>query len=261
MNSPYAVTPFHLLAFSPRPFLVSLQLLANSLALVCRLTLGSAYPSILLQLFVSTIALWLSDVLLESTAGHHTSAVQQGLYIGFVLFLKTEVKLFFSFFWAFFHSSLNPDVAISSAWPPQGINFVYTRSQPLQGSTLLLASAFVLTLSHHAFQQGQKPKALSALLQAITLGASFVVKQYFEYSYSEFTIADSVFGSVFFLTTGLHAIHVILGVLFLLYSATRILQDYYTIEHAISFEFAILYYHLVDVVWLFVFLTYYFRGA
>lgn len=79
------------------------------------------------------------------------------------------------------------------------------------------------------------------------------MKQYFEYSYSEFTISDSVFGSVFFLTTGLHAIHVILGVLFLSFAAVRIFKDYYTIEHAISLEFAILYYHLVDVVWLFVF--------
>lgn len=88
-----------------------------------------------------------------------------------------------------------------------------------------------------------------------------MLKQYFEYSYSEFTIADSVFGSVFFLTTGLHAIHVILGVLFLLFASLRIFNDYYTLEHALSFEFAILYYHLVDVVWLFVFLTYYFWGS
>jgi cytochrome c oxidase subunit 3 len=85
--------------------------------------------------------------------------------------------------------------------------------------------------------------------------------QYFEYTYSEFTIADSVFGSVFYKTTGLHAIHVILGVLFLLFCGTRLLSDFYTIEHAVSFEFAILYYHLVDVVWLFVFLTYYFWSA
>lgn len=259
--SSYKVTPFHLLPFSPWPFLVSIVLLCNSLSKVAWLTLGYPISLTLVFLLITLIIFWFSDILLEASTGHHTSYVQRGLYIGFIIFLLTEIKLFISFFWAFFHSSLNPDIAISSTWPPLGINFVYTWSLPLLGSTILLASAFVLTLSHHAFLLGNKTIAFFSLLLTIIIGSSFVVLQYFEYSFAEFTIADSVLGSVFFLTTGLHAIHVILGILFLLFSASRIILDYYSIEHAISFEFAILYYHLVDVVWLFVFLTYYFWGS
>lgn len=123
--------PFHLLPFSPRPFLVSSSLLANSLAFVCRLTLGVSYPIFLPLTLILPLFFWLSDILLESTDGHHTSFVQRGLYLGFVLFLLTEIMLFFSFFWSFFHSSLNPDIAISSSWPPLGIHFVYTWSLPL----------------------------------------------------------------------------------------------------------------------------------
>lgn len=169
--------------------------------------------------------------------------------------------LFFSFFWAFFHSSLNPDIAISAIWPPLGIHFINPWSIPLLGSCILLFSGFVLTLSHHALLLGNKDVALLNMIITVLLGASFVYLQFNEYSFSEFTIADSVFGSVFYLTTGLHAIHVIVGVLFLAISGFRILKDQFTIEHNLGLEFSIFYYHLVDVVWLFVFATYYYWGS
>lgn len=92
----------------------------------------------------------------ESYQGHHTKVVQKGLLIGFLVFLVTEVMLFFSFFWAFFHSSLSPDIALSSQWPPLGVHFINPWSLPFLGSTLLLSSGFILTLGHHAFLLGDK---------------------------------------------------------------------------------------------------------
>jgi cytochrome c oxidase subunit 3 len=122
--------------------------------------------------------------------------------------------LFFSFFWAFFHSSFSPSVELGAMWPPEGINAVNVWSLPLLGSTILVSSGFILTIAHHSFILGDKKLTLITLFLTILTGFSFIVMQASEYTFSEFTISDSVFGSVFYLTTGLHAVHVIIGVLF-----------------------------------------------
>lgn len=122
--------------------------------------------------------------------------------------------LFFSFFWAFFHSSLSPAVDIGSMWPPKGINAVNPWAIPLLGSCVLLGSGFVLTLGHHAMIANNKDLTLISMVLTILLGFLFLFLQFNEYSMGEFTIADSVFGSVFYATTGLHALHVIAGVTF-----------------------------------------------
>jgi len=122
---------------------------------------------------------------------------------------------------------------------------------------VLLASGFILTLGHHALIQGNKPVTLLSLLLTVLLGALFLFLQYNEYYNGEFTIADSVFGSVFYMTTGLHALHVIAGVLLLTVGFLRLFRDSFTTEHHLGMEFAIFYWHLVDVVWLLVFIVYY----
>jgi cytochrome c oxidase subunit 3 len=165
--------------------------------------------------------------------------------------------LFSSFFWAFFHSSLAPTIELGVMWPPEGINPVNTWALPLLGSTVLVASGFVLTIGHHALIYGNKILSLWMTGITVILGALFLFLQANEYYYGEVTISDSVYGSVFYMTTGLHALHVIIGVLFLFISYLRILFDHFTTEHHVGFEFAIYYWHLVDVVWLFVFLSYY----
>ena len=181
--------------------------------------------------------------------------------IGFLLFLLSEIMLFLSFFWAFFHASLAPSFEIGAFWPPIGINAVNVWGIPLLGSTVLLASGFVLTLAHHALILGAKNLTIKSMIYTIILGFLFIFLQYNEYYYGEFTIADSIYGSVFYMTTGLHAIHVIVGVFFLFISFIRLYLDHYTTEHHIGLEFAIYYWHLVDVVWLLVFLIYYWWGS
>jgi cytochrome c oxidase subunit 3 len=169
--------------------------------------------------------------------------------------------LFVSFFWTFFHSSLSVSIELGSFWPPEGINAINPWSIPLLGSTILLASGFILTLSHHSLILGDKNLTIISLIFTIIFGILFILLQYTEYTFGEFSIADSIFGSIFYMTTGLHAIHVIIGVLLLGISLIRIYLDHYTIEHHIGFEFAIYYWHLVDVIWLLVFLIYYWWGS
>ena len=200
---------------------------------------------------------WFRDITRESLKGDHTLIVRKGLTIGYILFLVSEVMLFISFFWAFFHSSLAPSIELSLIWPPLGIQEVNPWGIPLLGSIILLSSGFIVTLSHHSLILGNKYDAILYLFFTVLLGFFFVFLQFTEYSYGEFTVADSVFGSVFYLTTGLHAIHVIIGSFFLAIQLIRLSLDHFTIDHHLGYEFAIFYWHLVDIVWLFVFLSYY----
>ena len=210
--------------------------------------------------YFAILLFWWRDVIRESTGGFHTTAVQRGLLLGFVLFLLSEVMLFLSFFWAFFHSSLSPAIELANVWPPLGVNGVNPWAIPFLGSGVLLASGFLLTLSHLSARRHSatgKDYTLFTLLITVMLGVLFLILQYNEYRWGEFTIADSVFGSIFYMTTGLHALHVIVGVIFLAVALVRIARDSITADHHLGLEFAIFYWHLVDGVWLVVFLLFY----
>lgn len=252
--------PYHLVDISPWPFLLSFTLLSIAINFINWIIEGSSliFFQILLIIFISFQ--WWRDIIRESKAGYHTIKVQRGILIGFILFLLSEIMLFISFFWTFFHSSLSVSIDLGVSWPPLGINIINIQSIPLLGSIILLASGFILTLSHHSFILGDKNLTIISLIFTIILGILFILLQYFEYYFSDFTISDSIFGSIFYMTTGLHAIHVIIGILFLIISLIRIYLDHYTMEHHLGFEFAIYYWHLVDIIWLLVFLIYYWWG-
>lgn len=245
------MNPIHIVDHSPWPFLVSITLVT--------MILSTHYINILLLLII--VYQWFRDIIRESQSGNHTSKVQKGILLGFLLFLVSEIMLFFSFFWSYFHSSLAPSIELALIWPPLGINFINPWGIPLLGSIVLLGSGFIVTLSHHALISGNKNLSILHLILTIILGLLFIYLQFTEYKFSEFTIADSVYGSVFYMTTGLHAIHVIIGVFFLFIQLIRLFFDHFTLEHHLGYEFAIFYWHLVDLVWLFVFLTYYWWGS
>lgn len=152
---------------------------------------------------------------------------------------------------------LSPVVELYVNWPPIGIHAVNPWAIPLLGSSVLLASGFVLTLALPLPFINSRGTALLSLLITVLLGLLFIIMQFNEYCYGEFTIADSVLGSVFYMTTGLHAIHVIIGVLFLAVGFVRVSIDSFTTEHHLGLELAIFYWHLVDVVWLMVFVFFY----
>jgi cytochrome c oxidase subunit 3 len=259
------VHPYHLVDVSPWPILMSFAFLLFALSLVAGFVPNVktntfaliASPLLILLILVQ----WFRDIIREARGGYHTTRVQKGILISFELFLVTEVMLFFSFFWAFFHSSLAPAVELGCQWPPMGINPVNTWSLPLFGTCLLLSSGMILTLGHHALIRGQANLAILGMLGSVVLGALFAFAQFGEYCFAEFTIADSVFGSIFYMTTGLHFFHVVAGVLFLLVGMVRLMLDQVTSEHHMGIEFAIYYWHLVDVVWLAVYVLYYWWGG
>lgn len=144
---------------------------------------------------------------------------------------------------------------------PVGLNPINTWGLPLFGTTLLLGSGFILTSGHHALICGKKEEALIGIFISSILGYIFCYLQYMEYNYSEFSIADSVFGSIFFITTGLHFIHVICGATFLIISGFRLFFDHFTSEIHLGLEFAIIYWHLVDIVWLALYIIFYYWGG
>lgn len=253
--------PYHLVDVSPWPILLSFTLLSFAFTIVKWLHHLNPFIYVQVALILLIAYQWWRDVIREAKAGYHTKKVQKGILIGFLLFLISEVMLFASFFWAFFHSSLAPSIELGVLWPPLGINTVDTWSIPLLGSTVLVASGFILTIAHHSFLSGNKIEALWMTAFTVILGILFLYLQFNEYYYGEVTIADSVYGSIFYMTTGLHALHVIVGVIFLFISYIRIFFDHFTTEHHIGFEFAIYYWHLVDVVWLLVFIIYYWWGS
>jgi len=233
MNRTFA-HPFHLVDCSPWPFLISLAIFTGAIFLVSGfhhlITGGISYFVVALSCLSLILFVWWRDVIRESKGGYHTTRVQRGILIGFILFLLSEIMLFVSLFWAFFHSSLSPNIELA-VWPPVAVNALDSWAIPLLGSTVLLASGFILTLGHHALILGNKTLCLLSFIYTVLFGALFLFLQLNEYLNSEFTIADSVFGSVFYMTTGLHAIHVIAGVLFLTVATVRIAKDSYTSEH------------------------------
>ena len=253
------IHPYHLVDISPWPLQTSINILGQAFNFIFWLNLQSNYI-IFIQIFTLILILfqWWRDVLRESLGGYHTVFVQKGIMIGFLLFLISEIVLFGSVFWPFFHSTLSISVELGAIWPPYGINAVNPWSLPLLGTTILLSSGFLLTQSHHYFILGNKNQSIFYQILTIILGAAFTLTQSIEYINTEFTISDSIFGANFFITTGLHAIHVIIGTIFQTVGLYRIKYDEITSETSQSLDFSIYYWHLVDGIWILVLLVYYY---
>nr|YP_006303194.1 cytochrome c oxidase subunit III [Cylindrus obtusus]AEK48357.1 cytochrome c oxidase subunit 3 [Cylindrus obtusus] len=256
-------TPFHLVEMSPWPLTGSLAILTLPVGLI--LWLRTSNPTLLLLGLVLTsfIAfLWWRDITRESTyQGHHTSYVVSGLKLGMALFIVSEVCFFFAFFWAYFHSSLAPTIEIGSTWPPIGINPLPTFGVPLLNTSVLLLSGVSVTWAHHAIEEGKYFSAIQGLTLTVLLGTYFLFLQYGEYAETTFTIADSIYGSTFFMTTGFHGLHVLVGTTFLLVCTIRLWLFHFSKTHHVGFLAAAWYWHFVDVVWLFLYVSVYWWGS
>ena len=215
---------------------------------------------VLMVLFV--MYTWWRDIVREATfENQHTHSVQRGMRLGMILFIVSEVMFFFAFFWAFFHSSLSPVFNIGGVWPPAAITPIPMVGIPLTNTFLLLSSGATVTWAHHAIIVRAKKQSLIALIVTTVLATLFTALQGLEYFDSPFTISDSVFGSCFFMTTGFHGFHVFIGTIFLLISSLRIVFSHFSNTHHFGFEAAAWYWHFVDVVWLFLFITVYWWGG
>nr|AGO44102.1 cytochrome c oxidase subunit III [Haematopinus apri] len=255
--------PFHLVSPSPWPLLLSISTFS---LMVGFYTWMSSMGSVLMMLGVFSVLLslfcWLRDVIRESTyQGCHTMRVMKGLRLGIVMFIISEVMFFFSIFFGVFFLSLNPDVVLGSSYPPVGIQPLNYMGVPFLNTMILLSSGVTVTWCHHGIMSGNKHHSVVGLIITVMLGVLFVMFQFEEYYESSYTIADSVCGSLFYMSTGFHGIHVMLGTVMLIVSLVRLMMNHFSSTHNLGFEMSAWYWHFVDVVWLFLFISIYWWGS
>lgn len=263
-RSQFQSFPYHLVSPSPWPILVSFSLFNLAIGATMYMH-GFSQGGYLLTLgFLLTtfgMILWFRDVITEGTfLGHHTKEVKNGLLIGVVLFIISEVFAFLSVFWAFFHSSLSPAIEIGS-WPPQGITPLDAFSIPLLNTCLLLSSGALITYGHHALVAKDRKNAIYGTILTVIFALIFTALQYYEYSDAAFTISDGIYGTVFYASTGLHGLHVIIGTAFILVALIRVMLYHSTNTHHQGYGTSIIYWHFVDLIWLFLFMAIYFWGG
>jgi len=186
-----------------------------------------------------TMVYWWRDVIREGTfEGNHTLFVQYGLRYGMALFIASEIMFFFAFFWGFFASSLAPTVEIGSIWPPLGIDVFNPFEVPLLNTLILLLSGSSVTWAHHSITSNHRQEAIVSLVVTILLAGAFTSFQVFEYLDAFFNISDGIYGSTFYMATGFHGFHVIIGTTFLCVCLYRLIHCHFTKEHHFGFEAA-----------------------
>nr|YP_009058596.1 cytochrome c oxidase subunit III [Euploea midamus]AIM46764.1 cytochrome c oxidase subunit III [Euploea midamus] len=254
--------PYHLVDYSPWPLTGAIGVMT----LVTGLTkwfhnfnlnlLILGYMIVLLTMYQ-----WWRDICREGTyQGKHTLLVFNGFRWGMILFIISEIFFFISFFWAFFHSSLSPNIEIGAMWPPLMITPFNPFQIPLLNTIILISSGITVTWAHHALMQNNYTQTSQGLFFTVILGIYFTILQAYEYYEAPFSIANSIYGSTFFMATGFHGIHVIIGTIFLLTCLIRHINNHFSKNHHFGFEAAAWYWHFVDVVWLFLYISIYWWG-
>jgi cytochrome c oxidase subunit III len=219
-----------------------------------------------------TMFSWWSNVIREANAGDHTPVVSLHLRYGMILFIASEVMFFVGWFWAWFDFSLFP-VAMSvnegavtlgetvAAWPPKGIDVIDPFHFPLLNTLILLCSGTTVTWAHHELIHGNRDGLKKGLWATIILGALFTTIQAYEYYHAPFGFKGTNYGAAFFMATGFHGFHVLVGTIFLAVCLKRTYNGDFTPRQHFGFEAAAWYWHFVDVVWLFLFVAIYVWGG
>ena len=241
-----------------------------------KFVLPIGFAGVLLTMFS-----WWTNVVKEAHQGHHTPVVQLHLRYGMILFIASEVMFFVAWFWAFFNSALFPADAVHATrdavfgcgagtamgacsvpgtWPPKGIETFDPWHLPLLNTLLLLTSGTTVTWAHHALLEGDRKGLKYGLILTVVLGACFTCVQAYEYAHAAFGFSGNIYGATFFMATGFHGFHVLVGTVFLLVCLIRTYAGHFTPTQHLGFEFAAWYWHFVDVVWLFLFICIYVWG-
>ncbi|HXQ50858.1 MAG TPA: cytochrome c oxidase subunit 3 [Stellaceae bacterium] len=205
---------------------------------------------------------WWRDVIREAVfEGHHTKVVQIGLRYGMALFIASEVMFFAAFFWAYFSAALFPTAAMGGVWPPKGIHPFNPFDVPFLNTLVLLLSGSTVTWAHHALIENNRRDLIRGLAITVALGICFTSLQAYEYSHAAFGFTQGMYPSTFFMATGFHGFHVIIGTCFLTVCLVRAIKGQFEPDHHFGFEAAAWYWHFVDVVWLFLFTCIYWWGS
>nr|AHY20089.1 cytochrome c oxidase subunit III [Meloidogyne chitwoodi] len=201
------------------------------------------------------LLVWVKNVFVESLIGNHSFFMQDGFKVCFYYFLFSELMFFFSLFWFFFDTSLVPLEELGIYWVPSGLEMVNPFSLPFLNSLILLGSAITLTYVHYNFLK--MLKNMYFFFFTLLLGLMFLSFQIFEYKMMMFSFSDGIFGSIFYFMTGFHGLHVFFGLIFLLMNFFLLINNNLLMSHHLSFEFSIIYWHFVDVIWLYLFIFLY----
>ncbi|MBB3897179.1 cytochrome c oxidase subunit 3 [Roseococcus suduntuyensis] len=265
-GSPYK-HPYHLVDPSPWPLLAAFAAGLLVTGIILQAHYGMVWPLVLGAAGTLVCMFgWWRDVLKESmTPGMHTSVVRLGMRYGMILFIASEVMFFVAFFWAYFHFALYPEHvsgATQAIWPPQGIKTFDPFHLPFLNTMILLLSGCTVTWAHHALLHNDRKGLIVGLALTVLLGMIFTGLQAWEYAVAPFPFVDGgVYPSTFYLATGFHGFHVIVGTIFLAVCLFRAIAGHFTPEKHFGFEAAAWYWHFVDVVWLFLFVSIYWWGA
>ena len=257
---------YHLVDPSPWPIIGAASAFILAIAAISAMHGASwlwVVPGFLGVLY--TMYAWWSDVIAEAHGGDHTPVVQMHLRYGMILFIASEVMFFVAWFWAFFDASLFADEAQQVArvaftggrWPPVGVQVFDPWHLPLLNTLILLTSGTTVTWAHHALLHNDRRGLKWGLALTVLLGALFTSVQAYEYSHAAFSFGGSIYGATFFMATGFHGLHVIIGTIFLAVCLIRAVRGDFTPEQHFGFEAAAWYWHFVDVVWLFLFFCIY----
>jgi len=268
---------YHLVDPSPWPFVGSIgafiMMLGGVVAMKPDPVLGMSGPWVFyigLAMVLYTMVGWWRDVTKEAEhQGHHTPVVQLHHRYGMVLFIASEVMFFVAWFWAYFDVAFFAGEvaqyarveATGGVWPPVGIETFDPFHLPLMNTLVLLTSGTTVTWAHHALQSGDRQGLKWGLICTVVLGVLFSALQAYEYSHAAFGFSGNIYGATFYMATGFHGFHVIIGTIFLAVCLFRAYAGHFTAKHHFGFEAAAWYWHFVDVVWLFLFAAIYVWGA
>ena len=255
--------PYHLVDSSPWPVVGAASALA--LAVGGLLFMHDQGPWVMflgIAMVLFTMFMWWRDVVREGTfEGHHTPVVRIGLRYGMALFIASEVMFFVAFFWAYFNASLFPLEATGGVWPPKGVETFDPWDLPFLNTLILLTSGVTVTWAHHALIEDKRRDVVRGLALTILLGLTFTGIQAFEYSHAPFSFKGGIYPTTFFMATGFHGFHVMIGTTFLTVCLYRAWKGHFKPDHHVGFEAAAWYWHFVDVVWLFLFSSIYWWGS
>jgi cytochrome c oxidase subunit III len=268
---------YHLVEPSPWPFVASVSAFIMAVGAVMTMKslvflglklgpflLGAGLIGVLYVMYA-----WWADVIKEANQGDHTRVVQIHHRYGMMMFIASEIMFFVAWFWAYFDASIYSNEAIQFSrveklggqWPPKGIEVFNPWHLPLLNTMILLTSGTTVTWAHHALLNGDRKGLKQGLLLTVLLGALFTCVQVYEYGHAAFGFAGHIYGATFFMATGFHGFHVLIGTIFLGVCLYRASKNEFTQTQHLGFEFAAWYWHFVDVVWLFLFAAIYLWGS
>ncbi|MCI4660522.1 MAG: cytochrome c oxidase subunit 3 [Neomegalonema sp.] len=258
---------YHIVDPSPWPMLASLGTFAMLGGMVLYMHGSGPWVALAgLALILYVMYAWWADVVKESHAGEHTPVVRIGLRYGVILFIISEVMFFVAWFWSYFKHFFYPMMGadgfsgvggVDGVFPPEGIQLVDPWHLPLLNTLILLTSGCAVTWAHHAIMENDRKGLINGLAIAVVLGMIFTAVQAYEYYEIAFSFSENVYANNFFMATGFHGFHVIVGTIFLAICLIRAIRGHFSAEAHVGFEAAAWYWHFVDVVWLFLFFAIY----